>query len=139
MFGGAAAHADTAGLEAKAGDLALDLEFLLVGFAPGVGERILGQRHAPALQPLLQRGFWILEGAGRVERGEGDSLRRERINMMLIGAQPVGTWILASLGLAKETVDDENRALIEDALAALDESLHGDYDPASHFADLTRH
>ena len=74
-----------------------------------------------------------------VERGEGDSLRRERINMMLIGAQPVGTWILASLGLAKETVDDENRALIEDALAALDESLHGEYDPARHFADLTRH
>lgn len=73
-----------------------------------------------------------------VERGEGDSLRRERVNMMLIGAQPVGTWILASLGLAKETVDDENRRLIEDALSALDESLHGDYDPSQHFADLTR-
>ena len=74
-----------------------------------------------------------------VERGEGDSLRRERVNMMLIGAQPVGTWILASLGLAKETVDDENRRLIEDALSALDESLHGDYDPSQHFADLSRH
>lgn len=74
-----------------------------------------------------------------VERGEGETLRRERVNMMLIGAQPVGTWILASLGLAKETVDDENRQLIEDALAALDESLHGDYDASRHFADLTRH
>lgn len=74
-----------------------------------------------------------------VERGEGDTLRRERVNMMLIGPQEVGTWILASLGLAKETVDEENRKLIEDALSALDESLHGDYDPASHFADLTRH
>ena len=71
-----------------------------------------------------------------VERGEGDSLRRERVNMMLIGPQPLGTWILASLGLAKETIDDENRALIEDALAALDASLHGSYDPDSHFADL---
>ncbi len=71
-----------------------------------------------------------------VERGEGESLRRERVNMMLIGAQPVGTWILASLGLAKEIIDDENRALIEDALAALDESLHGNYDPSRHFADL---
>ncbi|MBI2306317.1 MAG: HypC/HybG/HupF family hydrogenase formation chaperone [Rhodocyclales bacterium] len=71
-----------------------------------------------------------------VERGEGDSLRRERVNMMLIGAQPVGTWILASLGLAKETIDDENRMLIEDALSALDASLHGDYDPGRHFADL---
>ena len=26
-----------------------------------------------------------------VERGEGSSLRREQVNMMLIGAQPVGT------------------------------------------------
>ena len=43
-----------------------------------------------------------------VERGEGDTLRRERVNMMLIGPQEVGTWILASLGLAKETVDEEN-------------------------------
>lgn len=71
-----------------------------------------------------------------VERGEGDSLRREQVNMMLIGAQPVGTWILASLGLAKETVDDENRALIEDALSALDSSLDGNYDSSRHFADL---
>lgn len=71
-----------------------------------------------------------------VDRGEGDSLRREQVNMMLIGAQPVGTWILASLGLAKETVDDENRMLIEDALSALDASLDGNYDATRHFADL---
>jgi hydrogenase expression/formation protein HypC len=71
-----------------------------------------------------------------VERGEGDSLRREQVNMMLIGAQPVGTWILASLGLAKETVDDENRMLIEDALSALDASLDGNYDATRHFSDL---
>ncbi len=71
-----------------------------------------------------------------VERGESDSLRREQVNMMLIGAQPVGTWILASLGLAKETVDDEDRMLIEDALSALDSSLDGNYDATRHFADL---
>ncbi|MDQ5917209.1 MAG: hydrogenase expression/formation protein HypC [Pseudomonadota bacterium] len=71
-----------------------------------------------------------------VERGEGESLRREQVNMMLIGVQPVGTWILASLGLAKETVDDENRMLIEDALSALDASLDGNYDASRHFADL---
>lgn len=71
-----------------------------------------------------------------VERGESDTLRREQVNMMLIGAQPVGTWILASLGLAKETVDDENRMLIEDALSALDASLDGNYDATRHFADL---
>lgn len=74
-----------------------------------------------------------------VERGEGDSLRRERINMMLLGAQPVGTWILAQLGMAKEVIDDAERALIEDALAALEASLDGRYDPERHFADLPSH
>lgn len=61
---------------------------------------------------------------------------RERVNMMLIGPQPVGTWVLTSLGLAKEVVADEERALIEDALAALAASLENHYDPASHFQDL---
>ena len=71
-----------------------------------------------------------------VERNQGDGHRRERVNMMLIGPQPVGTWILAALGLAKEIIDDGERALIEDALAALSSSLEGEYDPAQHFADL---
>ncbi len=72
-----------------------------------------------------------------VERRQGDTLRRERANMMLIGRQPVGTWILVSLGLAREVVDDGERALIEDALAALSAALAGNYDPAVHFIDLT--
>lgn len=71
-----------------------------------------------------------------VERPQDDAIRRETVNMMLIGPQPLGTWILSSLGLAKEAIDDEERALIEDALAALAASLEGDYDPARHFGDL---
>jgi hydrogenase expression/formation protein HypC len=73
-----------------------------------------------------------------VERGAGASRRRERLNMMLIGPQPVGTWVLGQLGLARETIDDAARALIEDALRALDAALAGDYDPSRHFADLER-
>lgn len=74
--------------------------------------------------------------------GEGDFAwveregRRERVNMMLLGPQPVGTWVLTSLGLAKEIVEDEERALIEDALAALAASLERDFDPEQHFRDL---
>ena len=64
--------------------------------------------------------------------------QRERINMMLIGPQPVGSWVLTSLGLAKEVVEDEQRQLIEDALAALAASLEGDFDPSQHFKDLNR-
>ncbi len=71
-----------------------------------------------------------------VERNQGDGHRRERVNMMLLGQQPIGTWILASLGLAKEIIDDESRALIEDALAALSSSLDGSYDATQHFPDL---
>lgn len=71
-----------------------------------------------------------------VARGEGEQQRKECINMMLIGPQPVGTWLLVSLGFGKELVDDENRLLIEDALAALDASLLGQYNPDQHFADL---
>lgn len=67
-----------------------------------------------------------------VARGE----RRERINMMLLGAQPVGTWVLTSLGLAKEVIDEAQRLEIEDALAALAASLEADYDPRAHFRDL---
>lgn len=67
-----------------------------------------------------------------VERGE----RRERINMMLLGAQPVGTWVLSSLGLAREVVEPEQLALIEEALAALAASLEGDYAAEAYFRDL---
>lgn len=62
--------------------------------------------------------------------------RRERVNMMLLGAQPVGTWVLTSLGLAREVVEPEQLVLIEEALAALAASLDDDYDAAGYFRDL---
>lgn len=71
-----------------------------------------------------------------VERPQGEGVRQESVATLLIGPQPVGTWILSSLGLAKEVIDEETRLLIEDALAALAASLDGDYDPAKHFTDL---
>lgn len=81
-----------------------------------------------------------LEGANGdfavVERRQGEELRRERINMMLVGPQAVGTWVLVALGLAQEVIADGDRALIEDALAALSAAMAGNYDPSQHFADL---
>lgn len=62
--------------------------------------------------------------------------RRERVNMLLTGRQPIGTWVLVSLGFAQEVVEGEALALIEDALAALAAGLEGTYDPSAHFADL---
>ena len=62
--------------------------------------------------------------------------RRELVNMMLIGPQPPGAWVLTSLGLAKEVVEPGQLALIEEALAALAASLEGDYDASRYFIDL---
>ena len=76
-----------------------------------------------------------IEGDGDfawVERGG----RREFVNMMLIGPQPLGAWVLTSLGLAREVVEPGQLALIEEALAALVASLEGDYDASRHFGDL---
>ncbi len=76
-----------------------------------------------------------IEGDGDfawVERGG----RRELVNMMLIGPQPLGAWVLTSLGLAKEVVEPGQLALIEEALAALAASLEGDYDASRYFGDL---
>lgn len=75
------------------------------------------------------------EGEGEFAWVERDGAR-ERVNMLLLGIQPLGTWVLTSLGIAREVVEDDERALIEDALAALAASLAGDYDPAGHFRDL---
>ena len=69
-----------------------------------------------------------------VGRGE----RRERVNMLLVGPQPLGTWVLVALGFAKEVVSQDELVLIEEALGALAASLDGDYDAHAHFADLER-
>lgn len=74
--------------------------------------------------------------------GEGDFAwverngQREFLNMMLLGPQPVGTWVLTSMGLAKETVEPEQLALIEEALTVLAASLDGDYEASDYFQDI---
>jgi hydrogenase expression/formation protein HypC len=75
------------------------------------------------------------EGDGDFAWVERDG-RRERVNMMLVGPQPLGSWVLTALGMARETIGEAERALIEEALAALASALAGDYDPDHHFADL---
>lgn len=64
--------------------------------------------------------------------------RQQQINMMLVGPQPVGTWVLVSLGMAKEVVEGEYLTQIEEALSALAASLEGDYRPEAYFQDLER-
>ena len=90
--------------------------------------RRVGAAHGP-------RRSWPAEPGGDlavVSRGE----RRERVNMLLVGPQPLGTWVLVALGFAKEVVSQDELVLIEEALAVLAASLDGDYDAREHFTDL---
>ena len=76
------------------------------------------------------------KGSGELAWVEREG-RRECVNMMLVGPQPVGAWVLTSLGLARQVLEPEQLVQIEDALAALAASLDGSYDPDRHFHDLT--
>ncbi len=68
-----------------------------------------------------------------------DGSEKERVNMMLVGRQENGTWVLTSLGTAREVLTEDEADTINDALDALKASIEGTYDPANHFADLNRH
>lgn len=67
---------------------------------------------------------------------KADGSERERVNMMLVGRQDDGTWVLTALGTAREILTEDEAQTINDALSALEASLEGNYDPAQHFADL---
>ncbi|MCP3866988.1 MAG: HypC/HybG/HupF family hydrogenase formation chaperone [Gammaproteobacteria bacterium] len=50
----------------------------------------------------------------------------ERVNMMLIGMQPAGTWVLNFLGSAREVISDEDAMNINKALDGLSAIMRGD-------------
>jgi hydrogenase expression/formation protein HypC len=62
--------------------------------------------------------------------------RTQTLNLALVGDQPPGTWVLAFLDSAREVLDDETAARINDALDALDAALNGATELPDHFADL---
>jgi len=64
----------------------------------------------------------------------GDEVRR--IDMLLVGRQPVGTWLLTVLNTAREVITPETAQQINDALQALHLTLQGDQQVDHLFADL---
>ena len=61
---------------------------------------------------------------------------RERLDMILVGEQPVGTWVLAFQGAARHVMSDDEAVQTRagrDALAAV---LRGEDDVDAFFADL---
>jgi hydrogenase expression/formation protein HypC len=73
----------------------------------------------------------------RIESGDGVSamalgesadgaVERRTIDMMIVGAQPPGTWVLAFHGAARRVLDPLEARQIRDALAALAIALDSD-------------
>jgi hydrogenase expression/formation protein HypC len=80
-----------------------------------------------------------------VQSGEVMSLCRGRngdedVNMLLIGQQPVGTWILSFLGWAREILDEQQAIEINLALDGLQEIMDGadTIDVDRHFPGLSQ-
>lgn len=73
------------------------------------------------------------EGAYALCEGRGE---RRRLNMLLVGEQPAGTWVLAFIDAAREIVDETEAVRINNALDALEAALRGETDLGRYFADL---
>ncbi|GAB4354940.1 MAG: HypC/HybG/HupF family hydrogenase formation chaperone [Gammaproteobacteria bacterium] len=79
----------------------------------------------------------VVESDGLMAWCEGRG-RREQLNMMLVGPQAPGTWVLAFVGSAREVLTEEQAAQIDDALDAVEAVMRGETDISGHFRDLQR-
>ena len=73
-----------------------------------------------------------------VESGEFSAVcerrgERRRLNMMLVGPQPVGTWVLAILDHAREVLEPQQAQRIEESLSGLEAALRGETDLDAYF------
>ena len=62
--------------------------------------------------------------------------QRERLDMMLVGEQPVGTWVLGFHGAARQVLSEDEAAHARAARQALAAVLSGDGRVDAYFADL---
>ena len=62
--------------------------------------------------------------------------QRETLDLMLVGPQPAGTWVLAFRGAAMRVITADEARQTDGALDALQAVLDGDGNVDAHFADL---
>lgn len=58
------------------------------------------------------------------------------VDMMLVGEQPIGSWVLVFLDTAREILSEQRAGQIADALQALQLAMQGETDIDHLFADL---
>jgi hydrogenase expression/formation protein HypC len=61
---------------------------------------------------------------------------RRRVDMLLVGEQPVGSWVLVFLNTAREVIDETQARRTADALQALQLAMQGERQVDHLFADL---
>jgi len=77
-----------------------------------------------------------------IDKGEFVSLCKgrngeEQVNMMLIGSQPVGTWVVNFLGSAREVITEEDAINLNKALDGMLELMVGkEIDVEQYFPDM---
>jgi len=59
---------------------------------------------------------------------------RHRLNMMMVGEVPAGSWVLAFVGSAREVLSEEEAARINRALDGLEAALRGDLELEQYFS-----
>lgn len=74
-----------------------------------------------------------VEGTHAWCEGRGE---REQLDMLIVGEQPVGAWVLAFRGAAREVLDEVSAAQTNAALDALAAALRGEQSFDRYFADL---
>lgn len=77
----------------------------------------------------------VVEGGNGVALCEGRG-QRLRLNLMLVGEQAPGTWVLAFQGSALRVLTPQDAAATNAALDALDRVRAGDGAVDAFFADL---
>lgn len=75
---------------------------------------------------IAEEGYAWCEGLGQ----------RRQINTLLVGDQPVGTWVLTFLDSAREVLSADDAARITDAVQAVNLVMQGETDIDHLFADL---
>ena len=76
----------------------------------------------------------VADGTGRAAcEGRG---QREMLDLMLVGPQPAGTWVLAFRGAAMRVMTADEARQTDAALDALEGVLAGEGNVDAHFADL---
>jgi hydrogenase assembly chaperone HypC/HupF len=75
----------------------------------------------------------VVGGAWADCEGRG---RTERLDSMLVGEQPIGTWVLAFRGAAVRVLTAEEAVQTNAALDALESAMEGGRDFDGYFSDL---